>query len=168
MKKFIIIGAIVILLPLIIGGGKMVYDEMTLKDAFDEAKKRYPDNVVKMAEKLFRWETAHFKSGQFKKTYSPGMEKHGNVYPWGWASMKPFWDANNWAKPVGWVAMHENAGAQADAEIDYFAKFPSFKAALFSVCEYIEKYGAGRWYSTNAESQASYLDKLNTIKNRYA
>ena len=167
MDKKFLIAIIILAVILTIGGGKMVYDEMTLKSAFDEAKQKYPLQVVKDVERLFRWETSHFKSGQFTKSYSPGMERHGANYPWGWSTMKPFWDANSWAKPIGFVAMHENAGMQADDEIDEFVKFPSFKAALFSVCEYVQKYGAGRWFSTMPDRQASYLAKLNTIKNRF-
>lgn len=142
-----------------------------MQEAFNEAIKRYGTDTAQWAERLMRWETAHFKSKQFGLTYSAGMEVPDGIkkFPYGWTSMKKFWEDNPNFAPVGWVTMHENAGDQADKNADRFVKFPSFKAALFSLCEYLVKYGnnAGRWYSTDAAAQARYEDKLRTVKPRF-
>jgi hypothetical protein len=118
-----------------------------------------------------RWETAHFKSGQFALTYSPGMEIPDGIkkFPYGWTSLAKFWEANPKFAPVGWVSMNENAGKTADDNIDRFIKFPTFKAALFTLCERLKKLGnnAGGWYSNDLTLQAEYEDKLRTVKNRF-
>lgn len=146
-----------------------VITDAVLKEAFEAAAKKYGTDKARTAEKMFRLETAHFKSGQFKKTFSPGQEIPDKIksFPYGWTSMRKIWEENPELSPVGYVVMQENAGAQADKNVDRFIKYPSMKAAVFSICEYLNIYPAGRWYSTDFAKQGKYEEKLSKIKNKF-
>ncbi len=54
-------------------------------------KDNYSPEFAKQMEKMYRFETGHFKSGQFLEGYSPGMVGTG-VYPWGWNSLNKYID----------------------------------------------------------------------------
>ena len=129
-----------------------------------KVKNRYGENIAKNVEKMYRLETNHFKSGQFKGTYSPGMEKFGNNYPYGWNTIaKIFWDIYPINQPVGfWSGKEGKTGKQKT-----FLKFPSLQSAVFTLAEFLKHYGnnPGRWYSLNKDSQTRYnnsISKINT------
>ncbi len=42
--------------------------------------------MAKTIEKIYRWETGHFKSGQYVNCGSPGMEAFGEAPSYGWNS----------------------------------------------------------------------------------
>ena len=72
-----------------------VTDE-NIKEAFKKIYNEFGREKTQRLEQLFRWETSHFRSGQFKGGFSPGMEPSPNtnrVFPFGWTSLKKFADA---------------------------------------------------------------------------
>lgn len=144
--------------------------EEKIKKAFEEASDKYGADIARTAERIYRKETAHFTSIQFLKGFSPGMEAHGDSFPWGWTSMADFWRKNNKYMPVGMYSMAENDGLHDQGgKVKRFLKFPSVKAAVFSLCVFLEKYNnnGGRWYSTNYLRQRDYNNSLLNIKTHY-
>lgn len=128
-----------------------------LKQSFGLTK-----NEAEKLEQQYRLETAHFKSGQFKKTYSAGMEKFGNSFPYGWNSLNNyFWKEHRDLKPCGYHTMPENKTGISKS----YLKFPSLYAAMATMLHNARMKGGNfaAWYSNNKDSQKRYFDKLNSI-----
>lgn len=166
MKKTIIIAVIILILisiPI-----KIMIDEKILKAKFADIRDKYGASRAADLERLYRLETAHFKSEQFKNTGSPGMEAHAPKFPYGWTSLLPFWTKYPQHAPVGFYSVWENPGLQnANPKQKNFLKFRDFESALLSLNEYAEKYNIERWYSTRPEDQQKYRAALNQIKVRF-
>lgn len=166
MKKTIII--VLLILILISIPAKMIIDEQLLKSKFQAIRDIYGSQRAADLERVYRLETNHFKSKQFAETGSPGMEAHAPAFPYGWTSLLPFWTANPQHKPVGFYQVFENVGlGQSIPTTKKFLKFPSFESALLTLNAYAEKYPIERWFSTRADQQQLYRDKLNEIKVRF-
>jgi hypothetical protein len=127
----------------------------------------YGHAFARRIEQLFRNETAHFKSGNFLKTFSPGMEIGGiTEFPYGWGSLKTFWEANPQYKPSGTFAQAENTSALAKKRgVRTFIKFPTVEASMMTVAHLIKIRGgnAGSWFSKNAVQQKKYNEELDKI-----
>ncbi len=126
----------------------------SLKSIADE----YGIDIARKVEQLFRLETRHFGSGQFLATFSPGMEKHSDKYPFGWKSMKAYWDE------IGLVPTFHTMPENKTGLSKTFLKFPNVLTAMRSVARYIKNYSPERWYSLDPVKQAEYRDSLNSIK----
>lgn len=128
-------------------------------------KNQFNEYIAKYVEKIYRLETNHLKSGQFKQTYSAGMEAFSEQYPYGWKTMHQiFWSKYPEYKPTGFITMKENQTGLTKK----FLKFPNLLAAMLTLAKYIEYYNnPARWYSTDAEAQKSYMKKLDNIKTLY-
>lgn len=106
-------------------------------------------------ERVWRLETLHFKSLQFKLTGSAGMEKGK------WA----FLDEDKMAT----IQMADNH-LEGDKKMRTFLVWDD----LFDFCMYLSNYidrydgNVGRWNSMNPAKQKKYADKLKTIKVRFA
>jgi hypothetical protein len=107
---------------------------------------KYPE--LSILEKMYRNETAHFTSNQYRKTGTGGMEtKNGeNIpFPYGWGSLLAFKEKFN-IEPVGCLPFVDNQTKKQR----YFIVFDSvFDAALFKIW-FIEKYRAGKWENWNS------------------
>jgi len=125
-----------------------------LKEIADE----YGIDTARNVEKVYRLETNHFKSGQFKRTFSPGMEKHKDTFPFGWKSMADYWKSIDFSPDFH--SMPENKTGLMKT----FIKFPNIRIPMKGLAMYIKKYGPERWYSMNPISQAKYRNALNSIK----
>lgn len=136
-------------------------NESDLQSAFRKVAEKYGNELAKNAERIYRLETAHFNSGQFKATNSPGMLKFSTYYPYGWQAPRNLWDQNPQYKPIGQATFTKN-GKQYT-----YLKFPNFEAALFTLAEYLNKYRPGRWYSTVPAQQNEYETKLKSISTKY-
>ena len=139
----------------------------TLKERFADnlriIKNKFGNDIAKNLERLYRLETNHFKSGQFRHTYSPGMESFGTKYPFGWKTIASiFWNSTTLARPVGFYSGTEGKTGKTKT----FLKFPSLLAAMLTVATFLKHYdnNPGRWYSTNLESQQRYNNSINKIK----
>lgn len=122
--------------------------------------KGYSRDYVADIERLFRLETAHFKSGQFQKGYSPGMVASGMVYPWGWSSLKTFASAMNLSPD-----QFKITPPFAPSGFKY-VMFPDFIYSLAFVAWFIKNKRNGvveNWNSLDTAKANAYRAKLNQI-----
>lgn len=176
MKKVFISVAFLFLLFILLKKMKgSVSNKNTNSNLSDEIKlglqnvvTKYGIDTAKIVEKIYRIETNHFKSKQFLNTYSAGMEKHREKFPYGWFSMAKLWQDESLA-PNGFYQIKESGGLMNDTgKVKTFLKFPSITAAMFSLSEYLQTHRPGRWYAGTDEQRATaYENKLNEIKNKY-
>jgi len=135
---------------------------IAFKLAVIRALKIYPRSIVENMERIFRLETAHFKSKQFKETYSPGMEKFANIYPYGWKTIaRIIWNSSPKYKPIGLKTFTENqTGIQKT-----FIQFPSMEAGVFTLCAFLQYFNnnSGRWFSLDKDSQNIYNNSIAKI-----
>lgn len=140
--------------------------------ALQKVNARYGKPFTAIVEQLFRNETAHFKSEGFAVSLSPGMEATVNVYPYGWSSLKDFWDGNKQYAPIGLHKEVENSSAMMAArkEPRTFIVFQNLEASMLSVAFLIAKRGGdgGSWFSVSDEAaRAKYNAVLNSIIPRF-
>ena len=139
-----------------------------VKNALKTIGETYGVDKAQMTERLIRWETAHFKSGQWKRGNTAGMEiaKGKFSYPFGWSSLKEFSDAAL-IKPEAYSTydMIENGTGLTKT----FIKFPSPYIFMLFLVFVIKKrnWNWGSWYSTQAAKQNEYISKIMTIKPRF-
>jgi hypothetical protein len=138
------------------------YSEQDFIQGLPKVLSTYGKDIAKRVEQIFRLETAHFKSQQFIKTGTPGMESHGLPPNYGWYA--PFFVANPSYLPLGTIQMKENQTPKTKT----FIVMPSVEATMMFLADYIKRWGnAARWYSTNPESQAKYIASLDSIIPRH-
>jgi len=130
------------------------YTEEDAKIAILSVKNKFGLDMAQTVEKMLRLETNHFKSGQFKRTGSAGMETGK------WSNINP----NEIEKNV-YQAHDSNKSDGIDNFIIW--KSPTF-AALY-LADYIKRHGGNyaRWYSLNTTSQQEYRNKINQIKSKF-
>lgn len=142
-----------------------------IKLAIQRALKVFPKDIVENAERIFRLETNHFKSGQFLKTLSPGMEKFGEKYPYGWNTLdKIFWSKFPQYKPIGTSVHKEGTGVLGTGgKIKTFLSFPNMDASFFTLCAFLLHYknNPGRWFSLDANSQQTYNNSIYKINAKF-
>jgi hypothetical protein len=156
MKKFILIFIILIAFFLI-----TLKKDTNMIETIKKALRLYSRGVVNNAEKIFRLETNHFKSLQFQKTFSAGMQATGLLFPYGWSSLKRFWNTTPQYKPIGTEMMQDNQTKKTVS----FVKFPTFEAAFISLCEILQKRNnnAGAYFSNLPEKQDYYIALISKI-----
>lgn len=150
------------------------FTENDAVEALSKIREEYGHQMAVDVEKVYRWETAHFKSRQFKQTGSPGMEAHGAPPYYGWASGP--WKRKPELAPCGTIGMFENKGMsgtpganeQEKKRPKQFLIFDSVYAAMYALAEYIKRYNGNyaRWYSTTAEGQQLYRERLALVMPR--
>ena len=131
-------------------------EEALYRIAFD-----YGEDVASTVEKMLRWETAHFTSAGFLRTRAAGMEAVSKTYPYGWSIPAAVWSSNPDYKPTGLTRMIDSGNRDV-----WFITFSHVYHAAVVMAEYVKKYRAGRWYSTNSSLQSSYEQHLKGVKNR--
>lgn len=142
-----------------------ITNEALLK-AFKNLKTEFGTDIAKNVERMYRLETAHFKSSQFKKTYSAGMERFSEEFPFGWGN-----ELRNFVKEYPEYGTEEEFSTLPFTESKtgkkkYFVKFPSLEAAIMFLGYVMKqrKNNAGSWYSTKEESQKRYNDTIKKIE----
>lgn len=147
--------------------GRLTIKRLSMKEQYQKnllvLANSFPLWVLKDMERMYRLETRFFTSGQFKGTFSPGMETFGKKFPYGWITVnREVWSVFPYAKPTGklWTGKEGGTGKQKS-----FLVFPSLLAAMTTVAGFIYHYqNAARWYSTNKESQERYRNTLTRMK----
>lgn len=136
-----------------------------IKSAFLEAQKDFPKATVQLAERVYRWETGHFKRG-FWESFSPGMNAFSEVYPFGWNKLMKFWEKNPQFKPVGTTSKLRLVDSGTGKPL---VVFPSFKAGLYTLCYYLVmvKNQPGKWHSNDINAQLAYDKAINSVVNRF-
>lgn len=130
----------------------MEQKEFTPQDAENALKimaQKYGKERAQLLEKIMRWETAHFKSGQYRKGGSAGMEA-GKWY--------------NLPEGLPTYQMRDNLTGL----IATFIKWGSVLQFLEYLNGYINRYDGNfaRWNTLNPEKQAEYRKKVLSVKNR--
>ena len=101
-----------------------------VKNALKVIAETYGVDKAEMVERLMRWETAHFKSGQWERGNTSGMEIATGKYnyPFGWSTLDE-WASGAGIDPdeFGTYSMIENNTGKTKT----FIKFPS--AYLFAL-----------------------------------
>jgi hypothetical protein len=173
MKNYLIIGAVLLFLLLLpkktaqTENNPMLAEDDII-DSLRQLKNKYGSEKAAMIERLFRLETAHFKSSQWTNARTPGMEIGGGVrtFPFGWSSLYEFSKAYDYEPGdfSTWTHPENRTG-----KIKTFIVFPNVKAAFDFVGYLMNKrnWNFGSWYSTRPEYQQNYIDTLNTIRARY-
>ena len=165
-KTYIVVGAALALAAYIVykrrQGGGASNDPQTV---FTKLQTKYGTNYARLIEKLYRYETAHFTSGQYVKTWSAGMVATSTAFPFGWASLDEFLAANPQYKgDFGTVQMNTSRGVKK------YVKFPNLESAVFFISWFIQnKRGGdvGKWNSLDAGESASYLAELSRVSARF-
>lgn len=151
--------------------------EKEIIESLTKIRNLYGKIAAVKIESLFRNETRHFKSTQYAATFSPGMEAvkraDGSVlpYPYGWTSLRKFWDENPQYKPIGLHMQVENdSGMMKSRGERAFIKFASIEAGFMAVAERLKNKGwdTGAWVSNDKDVQDKYRDYLTKIKTPYA
>ncbi|BAM32814.1 lipase family protein [Helicobacter cinaedi CCUG 18818 = ATCC BAA-847] len=156
---------------------KMLQDKLyTLDDAKEALKivyNKYGEEMARIIEKMYRSETAHFSSGQYKHTGTGGMEVFGNAPYYGWDSK--FFEQNPNYKPTGvWSAFEgkglseQGGNAQVKDRKNQFVVMPSVLAGMEYKAYYINKHNGNwaRWHSTQTQAQEAYKKAIEQIKAR--
>lgn len=132
---------------------------------------KYGREYAIMVERIYRNETRHFQSGNFLKTFSPGMEVgKAKVFPFGWPSLADFWKKNTFYAPSGTFDQEENnSRMMASRGVRTFIKFPTVKAGMMTLAELlrIRNGNAGAWFSHDVTQQQKYADYLKGIVPRF-
>jgi RHS repeat-associated protein len=146
-------------------GGKSfnIHDaEIGLKVVNTNFGKEMASNV----ERMYRLETNHFTSSQYKHTGTGGMEVHGPAQYYGWT---PSYFTE---PPTGIYSIYENKGlsgiggnAQVTNRPKQFVIMPTVTAAMMFKANYIQGHDGNyaRWFSTNPQAQALYRTKIQAI-----
>jgi hypothetical protein len=137
-----------------------------IKAAFEDLKKNYGRDFANKIEKLYRLETGHFESGQFKEGNSPGMVARKSTYPFGWASLDEF----NKSHSIDGRFNTIGKTFVVDGKNYRYVGFPDFKTALNFVSWFIRTKRGGvveKWNSLDPAAAAKYLNKLNSITTQY-
>jgi hypothetical protein len=138
-----------------------------IKTVLEKILKIFGPEIAKNVELIYRNETAHFTSGQFKNGYSPGMENASKkgIFPYGWGNtLKDFSNAYPEYKPTGLTA--PLVEGQKTGKKKVFVKFPSLEAAMFFLAIVLKARGndPGKWHSNDLAARKEYQRRLNTIK----
>lgn len=124
-------------------------------------------------EKMYRLETRHFQSSQYRFCGTGGMEAHGEAPYYGWDST--FFVNNPEFKPMGLWSAYENAGlsgsggnAQVTTSQKRFVILPSVLAGMEYKAQYFQRHNGNyaRWFSTDVTRQETYRETLTTIRSR--
>jgi len=140
---------------------KEQFTDKGAKEALAEIEKAYGKINACITERMFILETGHYKANIFKKTGGAGMTAPNSNYPYGWGSMRSFWDSNKELKPEGTTGKLSNG-------FNYIV-FPTLKAGMFATAEKLRQnnLNAGRWFSKNEKLIAEYNEKIIKIKNKH-
>jgi hypothetical protein len=144
----------------------MITDE-EIKTALAKVMALHGVEMAKTVERIFRNETAHFKSGGFSATLSPGMEATAGIFPYGWASLAEFWKVNANYSPSGTFEQVENSSKMLNSRGKrVFIKFRTVESSMMSVAHLIMLRGGdgARWFSNaNTSDGEAYRAKYKGV-----
>lgn len=145
--------------------------EMSIQKQLVETFKKIADefgiDTARKVEQMARLETNHFKSGGFQRTMGMGMEvpksKLNSGYPFGWPSMKNYWDSINFVPEI--VNMNENHPTlgKGMGPVKHFIKFPNVMVGLTSLAHFVKNRKWEEWRALDPVLQATYRNSVNKI-----
>lgn len=149
--------------------GENDFTEQDAKEALQYIYTKYGRVTAEIIEKMYRTETRHFQSMQYRRCGTGGMEVHGEAPYYGWNSAF-FTEA-----PTGTWSAFEGAGLsgaggnqQVTTHRKVFVVVSSVKIGMEFKAKYIAGHGGNyaRWYSTDPHAQALYRQTLDGITPR--
>ena len=130
--------------------------------ALSDIIKKYGRQSAEIVEQLFRLETAHFTSVQWKVCNTAGMEVFAKEFPYGWSTLKKYADQNGLkASDFSTYTMTENRTGKQKTFIVFPNAYTSFMFVAFLLNS--RGWNAGSWYSTDPIKQMTYMAKLTAI-----
>ncbi len=134
---------------------KKMFTPKDAEIAIKEVAKRYGQKVAQDVERIMRLETGHFKSVQYQKTGSAGME----VGKW---SKIPKDLIENYT-----VTMSDADKSDGDDEFIVWKSVTAFAAYL---AEYIQRHKGNwaRWNAIDPVKQEAYRKHVSTIRTHFA
>ena len=125
-------------------------DVSDLVTPLKNVKTEFGEAIAKTVERIYRLETAHFKTNQWKKTFSAGMEKFADSFPYGWPELKQFvkeYPEYGSEKEYSYKPFTE---AKTGKTKNYIS-FPSPEAGMMYLGYVMKKRNnvAGTWFSHN-------------------
>lgn len=149
--------------------GENNFTEEDAKDALKYIFDEYGRTIAETVERMYRTETRHFQSSQYRRCGTGGMEVHGPAPYYGWT---PDFHSE---PPTGKWAAFEGAGlsgvggnAQVTDRKKEFVVVSSVRVGMEFKAKYIVRYNGNyaRWFSTDAGAQAVYRKALESITPR--
>ena len=144
------------------------------KEALKIIYDKYGKDMAIIIERMYRDETAHFKSKQYASCGTGGMEAHGEPPYYGWDTT--YFESHPESHPMGLWEAFENKGmsgeggnAQVKNKKKKFVILPSVIAGMEYKVFYIKKYdnNYARWHSTQASAQENYKKYLEKIRPKF-
>ena len=163
-----------ITMPKFLSGKQKDFTPEDGRKAIEYIYNKYGENIAIIIEKMYRLETTHFTSGQYKKCGTGGMEAHGDAPYYGWD--KAFFESHPQYKPIGLYGAYEGKGMsehggniQVKNRPKQFVKLPSVEAGMVYKAEYIIRHNGNyaRWYSRDPNAQKIYRQSLSGIKAKF-
>lgn len=152
-------------------GPKTNYSSMpitdeNIKEALRKIFNEFGREKTEKLEQLYRKETGHFRSGQFKGGASPGMEPSPNTnrtFPYGWKSLQQFSEAYNIPASAFYITGPYTEGGTGKQK--FFVGFPNVYTAMLFVMYVISKRGwnFGKWRAFDETISTNYNNSLNAI-----
>lgn len=135
---------------------------------------KYGRDIAVIVEKMYRLETTHFTSEQYKNCGTGGMEVHGPSPYYGWdpttfKKHSEYTPIGTWSHMEGKGLSQQGGNAQEKSKPKVFVKLPSVLAGMEYKAEYIKRYNGNyaRWYNANDTSaQEKYRESLKGIKSK--
>ncbi|MWV10838.1 hypothetical protein F3I62_01920 [Pseudomonas sp. R-28-1W-6] len=135
---------------------------------------KYGKDMAVIIERMYRDETRHFQSMQYRRCGTGGMEAFGEPPYYGWDAS--FFEANQDFTPIGIWEAFENQGMsgqggnqQVTDHKKRFVVLPSVLAGMEYKANYINKHGGNwaRWHSTDTNVQTVYRTHIEAIRARF-
>lgn len=130
--------------------------------------------IAIIVEKMYRLETTHFTSEQYKNCGTGGMEVHGSAPYYGWdpttfKNHPEYTPIGIWSHMEGKGLSGQGGNVQETKKPKAFVKLPSVVAGMEYKAEYIQRYNGNyaRWYNAkDIKAQEKYRESLKGIKSK--
>ena len=153
------------------------YTPSDAKEALRTIYKEYGYDMAKTIEQLYRDETGHFQSTQYKRCGAGGMEVSGkNPQPPGYGWNESLFSRHPEYSPIGVWWAFENKGLsgqggnqQITSRKKGYIIFPSVLAAMEYKFDYINRNGGNwaNWHSRNPIVQEHYRDTISKMRHTF-
>lgn len=137
-------------------------DTPKIIEALKAVKNEYGSEIAENVERIYRLETAHFKSTQFKGTGSAGMHAFNDNFPFGWGNeMREFIKKYPKAENGFFIKTYTESGTGRKQK---YLGFKNIKYAFLFLAFVIDKRGnPASWHTLNKEKQIKYLHALKNV-----
>lgn len=142
------------------------FTEADAKEALKLILAKYGRGIAETVERMYRTETRHFQSMQYRRCGTGGMEVHGAAPFYGWNpdfySEEP---TGTWSSYEGVGLSQVGGNQQITSRKKEFVVVSSVAVGMEFKARYIVHYGGNyaRWFSTSPDQQAVYRHTIESI-----